>query len=67
VQICGDAASGGAADPSADLLDSRHQRVGEEQRPADSKAELRTRLRIGGDPARIIVGRAGNKAGPEDP
>ena len=50
--IAGEAAPGHAADLRADHLDRAHQRIGQEQRPAEAVAELRAGLRIGGDAAR---------------
>ena len=64
-QVAGDAVAGRPADPGADLLDRRHQRIGEQQRPADAEAELRAGLAIGGDAAGIVVGGAGDEAGPQ--
>jgi hypothetical protein len=47
-------------------LDGAHQRVGEQQRPAQAIAELGADLGIGGDAAGIIVRRAGDQAGAHD-
>ncbi len=65
-QIAGDAEPGNAADARADLLDRRHQRIAEQQGPGEAVAELRADLGIGGDAARIVVGGAGDQAGPHD-
>jgi hypothetical protein len=43
-QIAGDAKAGDPADPRADLLDRRHQRVAEHQRPGQAIPELRANL-----------------------
>ena len=63
--IAGDAVPGDAADPRGDFLDRRHQRKGQQHGPADAVAELRAGLAVGADPRRIVVGRAGDQAGPE--
>ena len=66
-------------DARAHRLDRRHEGEGQRHRPQHVETELRTRLGIGGYPARIIVGHAGDKpwsdprqrmlfqAGPQDP
>jgi hypothetical protein len=64
-QISGDAKAGDAADPRADLLDRRNQRIAEHQRPGQAVAELCTDLGIGGDAAGIVVRRAGDEARPQ--
>ena len=46
--IAGDPRPGGATNATADLLNHRHKRVGEQHRPGDRKPELRPRLRVGG-------------------
>ena len=56
------ALAGHPPDPRADGLDRRHQRKGEHHRPQHVDAELRARLCIGGDAARIIIRRAGDEA-----
>ena len=66
-QIAGDAKAGDAADAGADLLDRDHQRVAEHQRRGQAVAELRADLRIGGDPAGIVIRRPGDQARPEHP
>ena len=63
--VAGEPAAGHAADLRADLLDRAHQRIGEQQRPAEAVAELRAGLGIGGDAAGIVVGGAGDQAGAE--
>src|SRR3984893_14459475 len=40
-----------------------HERIGKEQRPKQAVSELRTALRIGGDPTRIVVRSTGDQAG----
>jgi hypothetical protein len=64
-QVASDAEPGDAADLGADLLNGAHQRVAEDQRPAQIVAELRTRLGIGGDAARIVIRGAGDQTGAE--
>ena len=64
-QIAGDALAGDAADAGADLLDRRHQRKAEQHDPAHAVAVLGADLGICGDAAGIVVGGAGDKAGPE--
>jgi hypothetical protein len=61
--VSGDAAPRRTADPGADLLNDCHQRICEQQRPTNSEPELGTRLRIGSNSARIIVGGARDEAG----
>ena len=53
-------------DLGADHLNGAHQRVGQQQRPAEGVAELRARLRIGGDAAWIVVRSSGDKSWPHD-
>jgi hypothetical protein len=64
-QSSGNAVSRGTADTCADGLNDYHQGEGQQQRPAQAEPELRSRLRVGGDSAGIVVGRAGNQPGPE--
>lgn len=64
-QIGGNAATGRAADPGANRLDSDHQGPSYQQRPAEGEAELGAGLRVSGDPAGIIVGSAGDETGPQ--
>src|SRR6185295_1565927 len=59
------AVPGDAPDARADDLDADHQRRGEYHRPQQPVAELRAGLRVRGDAARIVVGGAGDEAGPE--
>ena len=64
--IAGEALAGNAANLRTDHLNCAHQRVGEQERPSQGVAELRTRLRIGGYAAGIVVRRAGDEAGTHD-
>jgi hypothetical protein len=64
-QISGDAEAGDPADPRADLLDRRHQRVAEHQRPRQAVPELSADLRIGGDAAGIVIRRPSDQARPQ--
>jgi hypothetical protein len=57
------AAPGDPTDPTADLLNHRHQRIAEKHGPTDSKAQLGSGLRICRDAARIVVRCAGNETG----
>ena len=59
--IAGDTMTGHASDARRDFLDRRHQRIGHQHRPADAEAELRTRLTIGADAGRIVVGCPGDQ------
>ena len=65
-KVAGEPVAGGAADPRADHLHGRHQRVGEDHRPAEAVAELRTGLAVGRDATGIVVGCAGDQARSED-
>ncbi len=56
--IGGESVPADPADPGADHLDADHQRVGEQDCPEHVEAELRTGLRVGRNPARIVIGRA---------
>ena len=58
-----EALAGHPPDVRADQLHRAHQGIGEDHGPEQPKAELRASLRISGDPARIVVGRAGDQAG----
>ncbi len=58
----GQALAGDGADPAAGLLDRQEQRDLVERRPQLPESELRARLRIGGDPGRIVIGGAGDQA-----
>jgi hypothetical protein len=64
--VTGESAPRHAPDLGADHLDRAHQRIGQQQRPTEAVAELRARLRIGGDAAGVVVGGAGNEAWPHD-
>ena len=55
------------ADPCADDLDRRHERQRQEHGPGQREAELRAGLAVGRDPARIVVGRAGDEPRAERP
>ena len=57
--------AGDPADPRADGLDRRHQRIGQRDGPHQVEAELRPHLGMGRDAARIVVRRAGDEARPE--
>ncbi len=59
------AVPGDPADARADDLDPDHQRQREEHRPQHAVAELRSRLGIAGNAARIVVGGTGDQAGTE--
>ena len=63
--VARDAVAGDAADARADDLDADHQRRGQEHAPQHAEAELRAGLRVGGDAARVVVGRAGDEPGAE--
>jgi hypothetical protein len=62
-----EAMAGHASHPCADHLDPHHQWKREDHRPAELIAELRTGLRVGRDPARIVVGGARDEAGAQLP
>src|SRR5437899_3470980 len=49
----------------ADKLHGDHQWQRENDGPAELIAELRTRLRIGGDSTGIVIGGTGDESGPE--
>ena len=66
-QVLGDAETGDAADPGADLLDDDHQRQAEEHGPGQRVAVLGADLAVGRDAARVIVGRSRDQAGTEAP
>jgi hypothetical protein len=59
-------APSGAAEAATDFLRHSHQRVGERHQPQQGEACLRASLRIGGNPARIIVGGASDQPRSED-
>ena len=60
-----EAVPGHATHPRAHHLDADHQRIRQHHRPAQLVAELRARLRIRGDSARIVVRGSGDEAGAE--
>ena len=60
-----DAVTGDAADARADDLDADHQRRREKHAPQQAEAELRARLRIRRNAARVVVGGAGDETGAE--
>ena len=61
--VCRKAVAGDAADARADHLDPDHQRIREQHRPQRQEAELRTGLRVRGDPGRIVVRGPGDEPG----
>ena len=60
-------AAGGATHAGAHDLHRRHQRISEDHGPGERIPELRASLRVGRDPARIVIGRARNQSGAQDP
>ena len=60
--VFGEAMPGDPSDLGADHLDRAHQRIGEQERPAERIAKLRPGLRISGDATRIVVRGTGNQA-----
>jgi hypothetical protein len=52
---------------STDELNSDHERRREKHRPQQSIVELGASLGIGRDPRRIVIGRARDEAGTEEP
>jgi uncharacterized protein (DUF849 family) len=66
-QIAGDAVACHPANAGADHLHRRHQGVGQDHRPAEAVAILRAGLAVGGDAAGIVVGRASDQAGADNP
>ena len=56
------ALSGHKADARREHLDADHQWRSEQQRPHQPETELRPRLRVGRDAARVVVGSAGDQA-----
>jgi len=52
-------------DPGAHDLNGDHERIGQQDGPQHVEAELRTRLRIGGDTARVVVSCPGDESGSE--
>ncbi len=63
--VAGKALAGDAADARAHRLHRDHHRPGQHHGPQQPHAGLGAGLRIGGDAARIVVGRAGDEARPE--
>jgi len=63
--VGGEAVPGHAADARAHDLDADHERQREQHRPQHAVAELRARLGIGRDAARIVVRGAGDEARPQ--
>lgn len=55
---------GHAPQAGADELDGNHQGQRQQQRPQHAGTHLRAGLRIGGDPARIVICGAGDQAAP---
>src|SRR5205807_3648586 len=60
-----DAVTGHATDARRHDLDADHQRRREQHAPQHAESELRTRLRVRRDAARIVIGRAGDETGAE--
>jgi hypothetical protein len=63
--IAGKPAAGYAADPSADLLDRHHQRIGEQHSPANAKPKLRAGLAVCPYTRRIVIRGSGDQTGAE--
>ncbi len=63
--VCGEALAGDASDLGTDQLDRDHERGREENGPQQPVAKLRAGLGVGRNARRVIVGRAGDKPGPE--
>jgi hypothetical protein len=63
--IGGEAMTADPSDSGADNLNADHQRIRKQNGPQHGKSELRTRLGIGRNTARIIVGGAGDQTGAE--
>ena len=66
-QVAGDAVTRGSPDPGADLLDSRHQGIGEQHSPADAETKLDTGLAVRSNTRGIVVGGAGDETWPQRP
>ena len=64
--IAGEALTRNAPNLRADHLDRAHQRIGEQEGPAQGVAKLGASLRIGGYAAGIVVRGAGDEAGAHD-
>ena len=62
-QIAGKTPPRGAANPGTYHLNRSHQRIGEQQRPGQGVAELRSGLRVGRDPAGIVIRGPGDQTG----
>jgi hypothetical protein len=60
--VAGDAMASDATDPSGDLLNGDHQRVGQQHGPTDAEAELRAGLAVGPDARGIVVRCTGDQA-----
>jgi hypothetical protein len=58
--------AGCAANPGADHLHRRHQRIGGEDCPAHAEAEPGSGLAVSSNAARIVVRGAGDQAGADD-
>ena len=63
--IAGKSAAGLPAEIAADDLDRRHERQRQQHAPGEREAKLRAGLRIGGDPAWIVIGGSGGQPGAE--
>jgi len=66
-QIAGDPMTRRASEPSADFLYRHHQRIGQQHRPADAKAQLCPCLAVSADTGGIVVGRPGDQTWSEHP
>ena len=64
-QVGGDAVTHGSPNPGADLLDSRHQRIGEQHGPADTETKLGTGLAVRSNTRGIVIGGAGDETWPQ--
>src|ERR1019366_10130751 len=60
--VSGDTHPGHLPDPGADLLYTRHQRIGENHCPEHRESELRSYLRVSRDAAGVVVGSTGNNS-----
>ena len=58
--------AGDGAHPRRHLLDDDQRDRDRDHRPEQRVAELRARLRVGEDPARVVVDVRGDEAGPDD-
>ena len=65
-QVARDPEARRPANACADRLNHYHQRIGQNQRPPKSKAELGACLTVGRDAAGVVIGRARYKAGAEN-